>query len=256
MRNPAQTGFVLIDKPMDCTSHDVVDSIRQITGVKKVGHTGTLDPIATGLLIVLIGKAATKLTPRLIGMDKEYRITMEFGYQTDSLDRAGKITNQLDPTAAQLSPEHITSKRLTTVLTQLTGTYAQTTPWFSAVKVGGQKLYQIARQSRKQPKELNADISPPQRIVSVYSLELIELKFNPTQYPQATLHTKVSSGTYTRALVKDIGDKLGVPTTQTALQRTVIGPFSLSEAKPLAETTIDDIIPLDKLLRRIESPKM
>lgn len=225
-----QSRILVINKPKGVTSHDVVDEVRKITGIKKVGHAGTLDPTATGVLVVLVGWEATKQSDKLRGQDKEYIVEMEFGRTTDTLDQEGKISHQLAVHSSQLRT--LTQKDIQEVLSRFRGTYEQEVPMYSAVKVDGVKLYEIARGSKKKPDGFNV----PSRKVEIKELELLDYKI-PTDgtYPTAKLRAVVSSGTYTRALVRDIGDALGVPAHQTALTRIRSGQFSLDEAVTVKE---------------------
>lgn len=235
-----KSGLLLIDKPSNMTSHDVVNRVRRITGEKKVGHAGTLDPIATGLLIILVGKNATRLSAQLMGHNKTYLITMALGMRTETLDIEGHRIQELDPKAPEI---HLPDKTIEEAASTFIGTYDQEVPWFSAVKVKGNKLYELARKGD----QTHVDVAPPSRKVTVYSLTCHPSEVTYEGYPQYEITAHVSSGTYTRSLVRDIGQKLGIPTVQTALRRTQIGPFSIVQAIPLEKIQPSDIIPIEDL---------
>lgn len=217
-------GILLIDKPKTWTSHDVVAKVRRLTGIKTVGHAGTLDPLATGLLIVLVGKQYTKRQTEFLKMDKEYVCQARLGLETDSYDTDGQITHQAEWSAISRIDHH----DLEVVLANFKGEITQTVPAFSAVRVQGHKLYQLARQAK-------ADLTTlPQRQVKILNLEL--LAFTKDELKQQvffSLKVKCSSGTYIRSLVHDLGLQLGVGACVTELRRTQIGPYSVDEATPL-----------------------
>lgn len=236
-------GILLIDKPTAMTSHDVVNIIRKITNTKTVGHAGTLDPLATGLLILLVGKSATKKSPYFLHMDKTYEVDMLLGIETDSGDIDGQITNQLTPsdTILKLTPNLITS-----TLQMFVGSYLQQVPLFSAVKIAGRKLYQHGRKHRTQP-NVAINIERPSRQITIHTIEFNRMFNDEAGYPHIVFTTHVSSGTYTRSLITDIATRLNIPATQAGLRRTQIGPFSLDLAHPIKTVTQNDIIPLAKL---------
>ncbi len=241
------TGYLLVDKPKGITSHDVVYKIRKITSVKKVGHAGTLDPLATGLLIILVGKGATKQSNKLIGLDKSYKIDMDFGYQTDSLDSDGEIVQQLEVNSPKLLK--LNADDIEKAISSFQKTYAQTVPLFSAVKIDGKKMYHLGYKARRTNEETSVTL--PTRTVTIYKIANIKIEKELETYPHASFTAQVSSGTYTRSLVRDIGETLGVPTTQTALRRLSVGPFSINESIPLDEVSKNDIIPVEHLMERL-----
>jgi len=212
-------GILLIDKPKGLTSHDVVAVIRKKLNVKKVGHTGTLDPLATGLLIILIGRQYTKKQDQFLKKDKQYQVTIKLGVETDSYDSDGKIVKRASP--ADL--KKITEQDLVSVLKKFQGEINQAVPSFSAVKIKGKKLYQLARQKRI-PKKL------PVKTVTINNLKLIS--FN-NQTSEARLLVDCSSGTYIRSLAHDIGKVLCVGAHVTKLRRTKIGNLSVDQAVSL-----------------------
>ena len=204
--------MLLVDKPKGLTSSRVVERIRKKFNV-KAGHTGTLDPLATGLLIVLIGKH-TKNASSFLKLDKAYEVKAVLGVETDTFDSDGKVLRQSD--------KEITREELGKALKEFHGDVWQTPPPFSAKKMAGRKAYQLAR------KGMSVDI-PPKK-VSIYSLELKEF-----QFPYFAFSCEVSSGFYVRSLVHDIGEKLGVGATVVEVRRTRVGPYHIEQAKGLEE---------------------
>ncbi|TAK03336.1 tRNA pseudouridine(55) synthase TruB [Patescibacteria group bacterium] len=225
-------GFLLIDKPAGPTSHDIVDAVRRVTGEKRVGHAGTLDPFATGLLIVGVGREATREFPKLVGLDKTYEATMVLGATSDTQDRTGRIEptvfdSEVAQTRGAVSRQP-SADELRDAFMRFTGTIRQTPPMYSAKKVGGRKLYELARQGIEVARE-------PVDVI-VHALEL--LSHDP---PRATIRVSCSSGTYIRTLAHDIGQALGCGAYLETLRRTKIGPFDLSSSVPLATLTKDAV---------------
>ncbi len=202
----------LVDKPKGLTSSRVVERIRRKFNV-KAGHTGTLDPLATGLLIVLTGKF-TKNASSFLKLDKAYEVKVVLGIETDTFDSEGTVLRRSD--------NEVTRGELESVLKEFSGDVWQTPPPYSAKKITGRKAYQLAR------KGISVDI-PPKK-VSIYSLELKEFGF-----PYFTIACEVSSGFYVRSLAHDIGEKLGVGATVVDVRRTRVGPYHVEQAKPLDE---------------------
>lgn len=216
-------GALIIDKPEGITSHDVVARIRRVAGTRRVGHAGTLDPFATGVLVVCIGRA-TRLVQFLVGLDKEYVATVRLGFATDTQDLTGKQITPLR-TSNELSLED-----LQRVLDQFTGPQLQTPPMFSAKKVGGERLYKAARAGREVTRE-------PVNIV-VHRVELIEedgagLAMNEDGTRDFQMRVRCSSGTYVRTLANDIGEGLGAGAHLSALRRTAVGHFGIAESHTL-----------------------
>lgn len=212
----AQNKIRLIDKPLGRSSHFMVNQIRTETGEQRVGHAGTLDPLATGLLLILVTREATKVQDQLMGLDKVYEFTAELGYETDTYDSGGRLTQSSPWKEVAL----ITHQKLEAVLDTFVGEYDQQVPAYSAVKLHGQKLYEKAL--RHQAVEL------PSRRVKIYSLELVSFqKDERNQKISFSCKVHCGSGTYMRSLVVDIGRALGVGATVTVLRRTRIGMFSL-----------------------------
>jgi tRNA pseudouridine55 synthase len=205
-----QSKFLLIDKPAGITSHDVVNRIRRATGVRRVGHGGTLDPFATGLLIIGVGREATRELSAFLGCDKEYEATMVLGAISDTQDRDGKIT----ATSAAPLPS---LEQLKSVMNSFLGKQKQIPPMYSAKKIRGKKLYELARAGQE------IDRSPIE--ITIQAIEL--LTYNS---PQATFRVRCSAGTYVRTLAHDMGQALGCGAYLIELRRTRIGEFSVTDA--------------------------
>lgn len=210
-------GVLLIDKPRGPSSHDVVDKVRQVFKIKKVGHTGTLDPMATGLLLICIGRA-TKLASFLQDLNKIYEGKMVFGVTTSTLDSEGEIVEEKD--ASSLSREKIEE-----IFTRFQGKIVQTPPMFSAVHQGGKRLYELARSGQ--------EVKRAPRIVNVYQLQALRFNFN--SHPQVEFRAHCSKGTYIRSLCADIGKASGFGAYQFSLRRTRIGPFDLKQSSKLED---------------------
>ncbi|MBR3844266.1 MAG: tRNA pseudouridine(55) synthase TruB [Clostridia bacterium] len=202
-------GLVLINKPQDFTSFDVVAVMRRVLGTKKIGHTGTLDPMATGVLPLLVGKA-TRLCDRLPNGDKTYRATFRLGITTDTLDSTGKILSQ--------AQSNITKEQLMAVLPSFTGDILQVPPMYSAISVNGVRLYDLARQGKT--------VERTPRPVHIDYITYLE---GDEQNQTFTIEVACSKGTYIRSLIDDIGNALEVGATMTALCRTKACGFSLSQ---------------------------
>lgn len=203
--------LVVVNKPSDITSRDVVNKLCKIFNTKKIGHTGTLDPIASGVLVCVCGKY-TKLVNDLTSLDKEYIATIKLGIKTDTLDTKGTIIEEKDV--------NVTLDDIKKVFNNFPKRYNQTVPKYSAVKINGKKLYEYARN--------NIDIKLPVRKVEIYSLELLD--FDGTSI---TFKTKVSKGTYIRSLIEDICNDLNTIGTMSNLIRTKQGKFSIEESYTL-----------------------
>lgn len=217
-------GILLVDKPEKWTSFDVVNYVRKmvarIEGKKprsvKCGHTGTLDPAATGLLVLCIGKEYTKKVPQLIKQDKTYEVELTLGKISTTGDKEGEISF--------VSAEKPKKEDIISALQAFVGTIEQTPPAFSAIKIDGKRAYDLARAG----KEVN--INP--REVTIYLINSVEY-----DYPKVKFTTRVGSGTYIRSLAGDIGEKLGVGAYMSSLKRTAIGEMTLSQAYPVLELT-------------------
>ena len=224
-------GVLFVDKPTGFSSHFLVNWARKQSGIKKVGHTGTLDPLATGLLILLIGKKYTKLQPHYLKQDKEYICTARLGLQTDSYDVAGETLFESSWTEVAA----VTQSDIKKIIPQFIGNIKQAVPIFSAVKKDGKKLYKLACKAQydvgAQAKVTKLLKNLPQRSITIYSLDLLEFKKNEAK-KEVTFSFRVfcSSGTYVRSIAHDIGKILGVGAIVTELKRTKIGNFSVREA--------------------------
>ena len=207
-------GFVVIDKPAGITSHDVVSLVRRILGIKKVGHTGTLDPFATGVLPIAVNDG-TKAIPFLDEGSKTYEALLRLGVTTDTLDMTGTLLSESDPS-------HVTPAQFLSTLSQFTGAISQIPPMYSAIKQGGQPLYKLARQG--------VEVERKARDVEIYSLELLAFDL-----PHAAIRVVCSRGTYVRSLADDIGRALGCGAALQELRRTASGPFHIEDALTLAE---------------------
>jgi len=207
---PQAEGLLLVDKPAGITSHDAIDAVRRALGTRKVGHAGTLDPMATGLLLVGVGRA-TRLLRFLGDFDKEYEGTARLGEETDTLDADGRVV--------QTRPVHVSEDQVRQAAGGLTGEIDQRPPAFSAVKVGGRRLYSAARKGEV--------IEAPLRRVQVETFDV--LRFDGRDFD---FRVTCSSGTYVRSLVADVGDRLGCGAHLARLVRARIGPFVLEDAEP------------------------
>jgi len=211
---------LLIKKPSGPTSFDIIHKIRKITKIKKIGHTGTLDPLASGLLIVLIGKA-TKKQAEFQNLDKEYIVEITFGSTTDTYDSQGKVTNQIENEKLL----NLTEEKIKETLLTFQGKQDQTVPPFSAVKVNGRRLYKQARREKIDPKTL------PKRTITVFEIELLSFqKGNLKKPPVAKIQIHCSKGTYIRSLAHDLGQKLEMGAHISGLTRTKIGRYKLENA--------------------------
>ncbi len=215
------TGLLLVDKPSGITSHDVVIRVRRMARQPRVGHAGTLDPLATGLLPMLLGEA-TKLSPFATAHDKTYEVTCRLGQRTDTLDADGEILQE-SPLAPDLGQDTVER-----AMASLRGEISQVVPRFSAVRVSGRRLHELARQGQ--------DVTPPRRRVTIHRLELLELDL-----PRLRLVVDCSKGTYVRQLVADLGDMLGPGAHVTQLRRTRVGDLSVAHALPLHELTAESV---------------
>lgn len=206
-------GLLLIDKPRGITSHDVVQRVRRALQTRQVGHAGTLDPLATGLLVVCAGQA-TRLSEYLLGHDKRYHATIRLGTETDTYDADGRVT--------ATRPVTVTRSDIDRALDRFVGAIEQVPPMHSAIKVGGEKLYDLARAGR--------EVERPARAIMIYAIEVIDFVA-----PDVVIDVQCSAGTYIRSLAHDLGAALGTGAHVAALRRTAAGPFGLDQAIGLAE---------------------
>ena len=202
-------GILVVNKPAGYTSHDIVSKIRKQLNIKKVGHTGTLDPLATGVLPILLGNG-TKLSKYLMNHNKKYIATIKLGEKTESGDLEGKVIEQKE--VPSLSKEQVQA-----VLTNFKGKQKQIPPMYSAIKVNGKKLYEYARNGEM------VVVEP--REIEIYNIELIGYQLKEIKFK-----VECSKGTYIRSLCEDIAEKLGTVGTMSALQRTQVGEFKIENA--------------------------
>jgi tRNA pseudouridine55 synthase len=233
-------GVLIINKPSGLSSHDVVEQVRKTFRTRKVGHTGTLDPFATGVLVLCIGKA-TRAARFFEGLDKAYRAVLNLGVTTETGDRDGKIV-AIRP-VPEFSPEELES-----ALEPFRGTIVQKPPAFSAVRVDGERLYAKARRGEK--------VSPPPRQVTIRTLRVESFSGDRIE-----LYIECSKGTYVRSLASDLGEALGCGAHCAALVRTRVGPFSIDESIPLEhldnlslEDALQRVLGLDSALARFMEP--
>ncbi len=210
-------GVLVCDKPAGMTSHDVVARIRRLAGQRRIGHGGTLDPPATGVLVVALGRV-TRLLPFLPMEPKRYLATIAFGSETDTLDAAGTVT-------ATARAEQIDEEGVAAALTRLTGAQQQVPPMVSAVKLGGERLYAKARRGET--------VDRAARPITVHALDLRGFQGGPA--PLATVAVTCSGGTYVRVLAADLGRALGSLAHLASLRRTAVGPFTEQTAHALDE---------------------
>jgi tRNA pseudouridine55 synthase len=229
-------GLLVVDKPSGPTSHDIVLTIRKITGIKRVGHAGTLDPSATGVLIILIGRA-TKIASRFLSDDKAYAGVIRFGQTTDTLDGEGKIIEERSAESLVLSEVEKASLKFQ-------GEIMQVPPMVSAIKVNGVPLYKAARRGEI--------IDVPPRAITINKFDITG--WSPGHYPEASFTIECSKGTYIRSIARDLGEAVGCGAHLASLKRTRSGVFSLSDAVTIPELLRDGLnavsrhlIPLDTL---------
>jgi tRNA pseudouridine55 synthase len=232
-------GIVLVDKKIDWTSRDVVNKLTRRLGTKKIGHTGTLDPFATGLLVITIGKG-TKAGQFLEAMDKTYIATLKLGKSTDTLDFTGNVTSEKE---VKLPLDKVEVKN---VLKSFLGEIEQIPPKYSAIKINGVRAYELARNGE--------EVTIPSRKVTIHELELIDIKDD-----EISFKVHCSKGTYVRTLGEDIASKLGYPGHLTSLRRIQVGDFKIEDALDVNEIEEKDIVPITSALtnykKYICSPK-
>lgn len=224
-------GIVIIDKSAGMTSRDVVNKVSEIFNTKKVGHTGTLDPLATGVLVVCINKA-TKLVDRLTSNDKEYIAECILGIETDTLDIEGKVLSKKDSI--------ISKQDIIDTLNKFKGKYNQQVPIYSAVKIKGKKLYEYARE--------NIDVKLPSREITVYDIKLLGEPSYQNNKTKFNFACRVSKGTYIRSLIRDIASSLNTVGIMSNLRRTKQGKFSIETAVTLDNLNKNNIIPIKDIL--------
>lgn len=220
-------------KPRGPTSHDMVDMVRNITGERRVGHAGTLDPFADGVLIVLVGKESTKRQREFMEMEKEYVAKLKLGETSDTDDPTGKILNSNQPSGGE-TRNIPTEPEIKKVLSSFVGKIEQLPPVYSAKKIGGKKAYELARQGE------TPNLKPTR--ITIHEIALIRY-----QWPQIEIRVRCSSGTYIRALARDIGEKLACPEPGRrgcgayleSLTRTAVGPFGRETAKTIDQLRLE-----------------
>jgi tRNA pseudouridine55 synthase len=231
-------GVLAVWKPKGCTSHDVVNRIRRLAGQKRVGHTGTLDPEVEGVLPICLGQA-TRIAEYLQETPKRYRGSLRLGISTDTEDHTGQVLEQVPV-------QHVHRERIESVFRSFHGEIEQTPPMYSAVKVGGRRLYDLARSGQ--------EVERPKRKVIIYELVLKEVIEG--EYPEIRFEVLCSKGTYVRTLCVDLGKVLGYPAHMSSLVRTRSGPFSaddcftLEELEEIARRSAwnEAVVPMDEAL--------
>ena len=206
-------GMIVVNKPKGITSFDVIRKLKKILKTKKIGHTGTLDPLATGVMLMCVGKA-TKLAADLEAKDKVYIADFDIGYATDTYDVEGK---KIAENIIEVSKENLKQS-----IKKFIGNIKQVPPMYSAIKIDGNKLYHLARKG--------IEVERPERDVTIEYINLLDFKDN-----KAKIETKVSKGCYIRSLIYDIGQDLGTYATMTALQRKQVGDYSLEDSYSLEQ---------------------
>jgi len=226
--NSDYSGLIIVNKPAGITSFKLVSIIKKILNVKKAGHCGTLDPLASGLMLILVGKA-TKAQDSFMKQDKVYLAGIRLGFKTDSGDLSGKIISQS-------SYDHITKNQIINVCKSFEGLIEQTPPMFSALKVKGKKLYELARQG--------ITIDRKKRNVRIYSIDVLGLSDNIIN-----IRVKCSSGTYIRTLAEDIGEKLGTDAVLNNLVREEIGIYSLKNSLNCSIESLNKNLLIENLIK-------
>jgi tRNA pseudouridine55 synthase len=229
------SGILLVDKPSGITSHDVVSRVRKLAGTRKVGHAGTLDPMATGLLVLGID-SSTRLLTYLVGLDKRYLATIRLGFATTTDDSEG------DPITAIADTSAITPVALTAPIAALTGKISQVPSSVSAIKVDGRRSYDRVREGE--------DVVLRARTVTVSVFDVLATRFGDRGV-DVDVRVDCSSGTYIRALARDLGASLGVGGHLTALRRTRIGPFEIEDAGPLGDGLMRTLLDPADVARRL-----
>ena len=225
-------GAFFIDKEINCTSRDVVNEIIKKVETNKVGHTGTLDPLATGVLVVCVGKA-TKLVNLLTCENKIYEAEVTLGIQTDTYDITGNIIKDI--------PVIIDDEEIYNVVKSFLGEYVQEVPIYSAVKVNGKKLYEYARN--------NIDVKLPKRLVNIDDIEIISDINRIDNHIIFSIRVSVSKGTYIRALINDIAHKLNTVGVMSKLRRIQLGNVNIKNCKTIEDITFSDLVSIKDLLK-------
>jgi tRNA pseudouridine55 synthase len=232
-------GAFFIDKEINCTSRDVVNEIVKKCETSKVGHTGTLDPLATGVLVVCVGKA-TKLVNMLTCEHKTYEAEITLGIKTDTYDITGNILKEEIP--------NLTDEEIINVVNNFKGEYEQEVPIYSAVKINGKKLYEYAREGK--------EVELPKRLVSIDDIKIISDIKRENNRIIFSIETSVSKGTYIRSLVNDIASKLNTIGVMSSLRRTKLGDISINECKSIDDLSFSDLVSVKELLKRYDIVKV
>lgn len=231
IQQEVKSGFLLIDKPQGWTSFDIVAKLRGITKVKKIGHAGTLDPLATGLLLIAIGRKATREIQQYVKLDKVYTTTAILGAVADSYDADGTIYKEgnefTEGQGWKISHIKPSREEIEQVVKSFQGKIQQVPPMFSAKKVGGKKLYELAREGKVIEREPS-------------DIEIYKVEITRYEYPQVDITVHCSTGTYIRSLVHDIGQQLGVGAYINVLRRTHIADFDVNDAWQIEGITRDN----------------
>lgn len=227
-------GVVIVDKPQGRTSHDVVGMLRRVYKTRRVGHTGTLDPLATGVLPVCVGNA-TKAADMLAAADKRYTAVLELGKRTDTLDIEGKLLEE--------GPVNATDEEIRSVIAEFKGEQEQLPPMYSAIKQNGKKLYELAREGK--------DVERKPRKINIYSIDILKI-----DSPYVKIDVHCSKGTYIRSLCDDIGARLGCGAVMTELRRTETAGFKISQAYTVEQLAAMEepetaLMPTDSLFARL-----
>lgn len=228
-------GIIIINKPMNCTSHDIVQKVRKLLNIKKVGHTGTLDPMATGVLPLLVGKG-TLCSKYLINHDKVYQVELTLGVKTDSADKEGNMIEE-----REVPRELFEEEKIKQVLASFFGKQEQMPPMYSAIKVKGKKLYEYARKGQ------TVEVQP--RPIEIYEIKLLGKN---EKKKQIVFQVHCSKGTYIRSLCENIAEKLGTVGYMSALNRIQVGEFSIEQAinmNQIKEGELPDILTIEQLFQ-------
>ncbi len=239
IKREVMDGVIIIDKPKGMTSHDIVSAVRKIYKTRRVGHTGTLDPMATGVLPVCVGNA-TKAADMLTSADKKYSAVMRLGSRTDTLDADGTVTEEKDVNVAE--------QDIYSVISEFVGEQDQIPPMYSAIKQNGRKLYELAREG--------IEVERKPRRVTIFSIEIKKIDL-----PYISIDVHCSKGTYIRSLCDDIGQRLGCGAVMTELRRTETAGFSIDESHTIdqlsaAEDPCIYLIKTDELFRGYEAIRL
>lgn len=220
-------GILLIDKPSGITSRDVINLLCKKLNTRRIGHTGTLDPLATGLMVVCVNKA-TKLVELLTNHDKSYIAKVKLGIKTDTYDITGNVIEENNN-------YEIDKEELDKILKSFIGTYHQEVPIYSSIKVNGKRLYEYARN--------NETVTLPKHLVTIKEIELLD--FNKDSF---TFKVMVSKGTYIRSLINDISNKTDICMTMEELRRITVDKFDIKDAKKIEDISYDDLIDIKEIV--------